>query len=60
MIPVLDKYYPTSKYRDTFLTKIISFYSILSSFLFFVGAYYFAYNLIKSINAYYKIKKKWK
>tara|TARA_R110001606_G_C14917422_1_gene596170 strand:+ start:59 stop:535 length:477 start_codon:yes stop_codon:yes gene_type:complete len=60
MIPVLDKYYPTSKYGDTFLTKIIDYYSILSTFLFLAGVYYFSYNFIKSIYAYHKIKTKWK
>lgn len=59
MTPILDKYYPSSKFGDTLLTKIIDIYITLSTFLFLAGVYYFSYNFIKSIYAYYKIKTKW-
>ncbi len=54
MTPILDEYYPTSKYGDTFLTEILDYYLILSTILFFIGIYYFGLNFIKSIYVYYK------
>lgn len=58
--PLLDKYYPTDKYGSSILTKFITFYGVISAFLFFVGIYYIIMNFIKSIYTFYVIKKKWK
>lgn len=59
LIPILDRHYPTSKYGNTFVTKVIDFYFVISSFLFFIGLYYFIFNFIKSVYAYSRIRKGW-
>ncbi len=59
IVPVLNKFYPTKEYRDSFIDNFFMFYSIISFFLFLIGFVLFVVNIIKSTYAYFLIKSKW-
>lgn len=58
IIPLLDKYYPTDKFRHSALFNVFGVYMAVSCYLYLAGVYYFVMNFIKSFYAFYVKSKK--
>ena len=59
LTPILDKYFPTNIYGDSFIMTFFTYYGIISVILFMISIVLFFKNVITSPYAYYAIKNNW-